>query len=186
MGLLESEREAVKADARAALRMALVMGEGIAESLRWCWYRDPMFSVALFTETVRARFSRDCDVRELTRFIARHRPAGSPDAAGFPAREAEALMRGVLGEAEFFDAVHPGKFSYPEIGITVLGGLFGEWRPCPQEVDDLIVRVETTVRAGQELSPGLGPAEEAWFAAGMHESPFVRWSGEQDGVTPER
>ena len=185
MGLLEFERETIKADALVVLRTALVTGEDTSKAVRWCWYRNPVFSVALFIETVRTRFPPDVDVRELTRFIVRHWAVGSPAAAGFPAREAEAVMRGALGEAAFFDEVHPGSFSYPEIGIALLGALFGEWRPGPAEIDDLFGRAESVLQAGQELAPGLGPGEEEWFAAGMHESPFARWAvGTQDGVTP--
>jgi hypothetical protein len=187
MGLLEFERETIKADAVVALRTALVTGEGIGQAVRWCWYRNPMFAAALFTETVRARFPADCDVRELTRFIVRHWAVGSPAAAGFPAREAEALLRGTLGEVALLDEVHPGRFSYPELGSALLGALLGEWRPGSAEVYDLFGRAEGTLQAGQELSPGLGPAEEDWFSVGMHESPLARWAvGEQDGVTPGR
>lgn len=175
MTLLESERDAIKADALSVLRTALVAGDGIGEALRWCWYRNPAFSATLFTETVRTRFRRDCDVKDLTSFIARHRPQGS---SCFPVREAEALMRAALGEVMFFDEVHPGRFSYPEIGIALLGALFGECRPGRAEIDDLIGQVKGTMQTAQEFTPGLRLAEEDWFAAEMHESPFTCWVDE--------
>jgi hypothetical protein len=45
---------------------------------------------------------------------------------GFPAREAEALIRAALGEKFLLESVHPDDFSYPEIEISVLAGLFQE------------------------------------------------------------
>jgi hypothetical protein len=187
VGLLDHERDAVKAEALARVRAALVTGEGIGAALRWCWYRNPLFAATLFTEAVRTRFGRDCDVRDLTRFIARHCPAGPAGSAGFPAREAEALMRAALGEAALFSEVDPGHFSYPEICITLTGALLREWRPGPEEAGRHLDRVADTVRAAHDLSPGLAPAEEDWFAASMHDSPFARWGcGELDGVPPGR
>jgi hypothetical protein len=72
-----------------------------------------------------------------------------------------------------FDAVHPGQFSYPEIGIAVLDRLFLEWRPDGAEIDTIFRRVYEVQAAVHELSPELGSAEDDWFAAGMHESPFA-------------
>lgn len=172
IGLLEPERDAVKADAVAVLRTALITGEDVPAALRWCWYRNLAYGAALFTETVRARFARDCDIRDLTVFIGRHQEAG------FPSREAEALMRAALGEVAMFDAVDPGQFSYPEIAIAVLGWLFTEWRPGADDVAALLDRVEVNYRVGQETTPWMAAAEGDWFDAGMHESPFA-WPLEQ-------
>jgi len=85
----------------------------------------------------------------------------------------EAVIRAALGETMFFDSVHPGQFSYPEIGIAVLDRLFLEWRPSGAEIDSLFRRVQEAQVAVHEMSPELAPAEDEWFAAGMHESPFA-------------
>ena len=83
------------------------------------------------------------------------------------------MIRAALGETMFFDSVHPGQFSYPEIGIAVLDRLFLEWRPSGAEIDSLFRRVQEAQVAVHEMSPELAPAEDEWFAAGMHESPFA-------------
>ncbi|HUY44961.1 MAG TPA: hypothetical protein VMV92_04465 [Streptosporangiaceae bacterium] len=63
-------------------------------------------------------------------------------------------MRAAFGEAALFEEVHPGRFNYPEIGIVLLGALFGEWRPGPDEIDALLCRVENTLLAAHGLAPG--------------------------------
>jgi hypothetical protein len=40
-------------------------------------------------------------------------------------------------------------------------------------VASLLARVESVRDAARDLEPGLGPAEDNWFAAGMHDSPFA-------------
>lgn len=50
---------------------------------------------------------------------------------------------------------------------------FAEWRPRSPEVASLLARVESVRDAARDLEPGLGPAEDNWFAAGMHDSPFA-------------
>lgn len=101
-------------------------GDGVADALRGCWYRSPVFAATLFTESVRLRFGKGCDVRVITRFVSRIGSAHPVGGLGFPSREAEALIRGCLGEPAMFAEVHPGQFSYPEIGIAVLARLFEE------------------------------------------------------------
>jgi len=183
--LVQSEWAAVRDSAITTLRAALVSGVGVAEALRQCWYRNPLFGVAVFIEAVRARFRADDDVRLLTAFITRHWPGGGSGVAAFPVREAEALMRSALGEVGLMEDVHPGRFSYPEICIGLLSALFQKWRPGAGEVADLLVRAEGSVRGAHELSSDLSGAEDSWFAAGMHESPFAWWLGDDhDGTLP--
>lgn len=167
------EPDQVQADAIRALRKALLHGDGVADSLRGCWYRSPVFASTLFTESVRQRFGKGCDVRVITRFVSRIRSAHPVGGLNFPSREAEALIRAALGEPAMFAEVHPGEFSYPEIGIAILARLFEEWQPGRAEVESLFDRVEGVALAARRQSPKLGPAEEDWFAAGMHESPFA-------------
>jgi hypothetical protein len=108
----------------------------------------------------------------ITGFVSRVRSA-QPTALGFPSREAEALIRASLGESALFEEVHPGEFSYPEIAIAVLARLFEEWRPAHAEVATLLERVKKVVLTACGIAPELGSAEDDWFAAGMHESPFA-------------
>jgi hypothetical protein len=160
----------VKAEAVRRLRQALVTTSDIASALRWSWYRNPVFSTALFTESVRQWFGAGCDVRALTRFVGRARAVLSEEASGFPSREAEALLRAALGEVGLLDAVDPGQFSYPELAIVLLGQLFREWQPTPEQVNRLFDRVALVARG---TTPALQPLEEDWFAAGMPDSPFA-------------
>lgn len=163
------DEEEVKSAAIDGLREALAAGAGVPEALRACWYRNPSFSAVLFAEAVRHFFGAAADIRAVTRMVSRIRP-GEP---GFPRREVEAVIRAVLGETMFFDFVHPGQFSYPEIGIAVLDTLFREWQPGDAEIGSLFRRVQEVQAAVSGLSPELVPAEKEWFAAGMHESPFA-------------
>lgn len=181
--IVEAGRELVKAEAVSALRLALATGQGVGDALRACWYRHPTFATALMTESLMQRFGPGCDVRLITAFIARLRDSRGGPPGGFPSREAEALIRGYLGELELLDSVDPGQISYPEVGVGVLGGLFQEWRPSPGEVDDLLARAETVLRRAADSSALVNRAEEDWFESGMPDSPFAGPLGE---VPPER
>jgi len=103
---------------------------------------------------------------------------GRRRALGFPSREAEAVIRGALGELAFLDHVHPGEVSYAEIGIAVLGRLFAEWQPGPGAVDALFGVADDVLAEAQGLEPGMAVAEDRWFAAGMDVSPFAVAAGE--------
>lgn len=172
------DRDVIKADAVSALRTALVQRAGVAGALRACWYRHPLFASTLLTQSVQRRFASDCDIRLITGFVSRIRSAQRPASLGFPSREAEALIRVALGEVALLEEVHPSKFSYPEIGIAILGRLFAEWQPGAAEVEVLFQQAESVLEGTRELFPELGPGEEDWFAAGMHESPFAVLMGE--------
>lgn len=166
---MSADQEEVKAAAVAGLRTALTSAAGVPEALRASWYRNPAFSSALFIEAVRRFFGAAPDIRAITGLVSRIRP-GEP---GFPRREAEAVIRAALGETMFFDSVHPAQFSYPEMGIAVLDRLFLEWRPSGAEIGSMFRRAQEMQAAAREVSPELAPAEDDWFAAGMHESPFA-------------
>lgn len=124
-------------------------------------------------ESVRLRFGPGCDVRLITGFVARVRTSRGGPMGAFPSREVEAVIRAHLGELALLDAVDPARFSYPELGIAVLDGLFEEWRPSSVEVDDLFGRAEQVRRDMTEGSPLVAQAEERWYAAGMPDSPFA-------------
>jgi hypothetical protein len=171
---VSADQEAVKAAAVAGLRTALTNAVGVPEALRACWYRNPAFSSTLFTEAIRHRFGEAADIRVVTRLVSRIRPGER----GFPRREAEAVIRAALGETAFFECVHPGQFSYPEMGIAVLDRLFLEWRPSGAEIERLFRRVEEVLVAVRGMFPDLAAGEDDWFAVGMHESPFVIPVGE--------
>jgi hypothetical protein len=171
---VSADQEAVKAGAVAQLCTALTNAAGVCEALRSCWYRNPIFSSTLCTEAVRQHFGEAPDIRAITRFVSRIRP-GEP---GFPRREAEAVIRAALGETAFFECVHPRQFSYPEMGIAVLDRLFLEWRPRSSEIECLFRRLEKLLEVVREMCPELALGEDDWFAARMHESPFVLSIGE--------
>jgi hypothetical protein len=165
-------REQEQAQAVDALRVALVGRSDVCDALRACWYRNPAFSSALMEESLRSRFGPDCDVRLITALVARIRASRDGPVGAFPSREAEAVIRANLGELALLDAVDPARFSYAELGIAVLGRLFEEWRPGPEEVDDLFGRAEQVRHDMAEGSPLVAQAEETWYAAGMPDSPF--------------
>jgi len=170
---------------RRHLRGALLSGEGLSGSLRACWYRHPLFASTLMSESLRLYFLPVCDLRLITAFIARVQSAIRGVPGTFPSREAEAVISACLGELRLLDKVHPSRFSYPEIGIAILGQLFDEWRLDSGESRQLFVHVEQATNVRLEAFPELESGEE-WFALRMHQSPFVyqliepssRYSGE--------
>jgi hypothetical protein len=170
---MRPDRDVIKAEAMSALRSALVQRAGVAGALRACWYKHPLLASTLLTQSVQRRFASDCDIRLITGLVSRIRSAQRPGSPGFPGGEAEALIRVALGEVALLDAVDPGKFSYPEIGIAILGRLFAEWEPGGAEVKSLFQQTESVLEGTREVCPELGFGEEDWFAAGMHESPFA-------------
>lgn len=182
---MEPDKDSVKSEAVAGLRAALLRGRGVADALRACWYRHPLFASTLLSESVRLRFPQDRDLRLITAFVARVRSSGPWISAGFPSREAEAVMRACLGEVALLEAVDPGVFNYPEIGIALADRLFAEWRPGQTEVDSLFAQVELALPAIHAMFPHLEPGEDEWFAAGMHTSPFLapvgEWARHQPG-----
>jgi hypothetical protein len=165
--------EVTTAEAIGALQLALVSDHGVGDALRVCWHQDPAFSSALMEESVRLRFGTGCNVRLITAFVARIRTSRDGPAGAFPSREAEALIRANLGELALLDAVDPARFNYPELGITIMGKLFEEWRPSPREVEDLFEYAKAIRRQMTEVSPLVALGEEGWIAAGMPGSPFA-------------
>jgi hypothetical protein len=170
---VDTDLERVKRDAISDLRAALVNGVDFQGPLRLCCYRNPLFTSTLLTESVRERFGRDSDIREITEFVSRIMPENGPEKPGFPRRETEAVMRASLGETELLDEVDPSQFSYPEIGISILGQLFLEWRLGRSDVTELFRRVEGVLALAKEMSAELEQGEDNWFAGGMHDSPFA-------------
>jgi hypothetical protein len=180
------DQESVKAEAILALRSALVSRDAVGAALRWCFYRAPFFSSTLFSECIRERFEKGCDVRQITCFVARIKPDQPDSALGFPVREAEAIIRAILGEVALFGEVHPGNVSYAEIGIAVLDRLFAEWQPEVGEVDRMFTRAELVMQAARELAPQTArAAEDDWFADATHESPFARLDLGPAAAAPE-
>lgn len=154
------------AEAVAGLRAALIRSDGVADALRVCWYRNPLVASTLMSESLRRRFPPGCDLRLVTAFTARIR---GDRGTGFPGREAEAVIRGCLGETRLLDAVHPGQFSYPELGIAILGRLFAEWCPGEAELREWFEHVKEATRAMREHCPSLADGEPDW----MYQSPFA-------------
>lgn len=170
---VEADHETVREQAVSALRAALVSGMGVADAFRRCWYRHPVFATALFVESACQRFGTHPDIRAITSFVAAIRESRRGAGLGFPCREAEALIRAALGEAELMDAVHPGQFSYPEIGIAVLVMLYDEMGFSTTEWEPLLERASATLEKAHCYSQELSSSEGEWFALGMPDSPFV-------------
>jgi hypothetical protein len=131
-----------------------------------------MFFVGLFHESMVERFGKDCDIREITAFVARIRDARGAEAAGFPSREAEAYIRAMLGDGLMSEQLDPYAVSYPEIAIAVMTRLLDEWQPSASEVTALMARSEAFA-AERGRQPLLAEQENLWFAAGMPDSPFA-------------
>lgn len=153
------------------LRLALTGSGRVDAALRACAYRNPIFFSVLFHESMTELFSKDGDIREITAFVARVRAARGPTAA-FPSREAEGVLRAILGEAMMIGQADPHAVSYLEIAIALMTELFAEWQPTADEVAALMSRSET-VAAEKGGQPLVAEHEDRWFAAGMPDSPFA-------------
>lgn len=169
--------EAVKAEAVASLRAALISEAGVESALRQAFYRNPEFAMALFVGSLHRWFGRDSDVRSVTALTARIKAERTGDPLGFPARQAETLIRVALGETDLWPELDWARFNYLEMFIAVLQELFKEWRAAAGELDDLFTSTREAVAYGRELAPELapefGPALQDWFRTGMHQSPFI-------------
>lgn len=171
---VDPDREDVKAEAVAGLRLALMSELDVSGALRRCWYRNPMFTGMLFIASVGRRFGSRPDIRIITSFLAgirRNREEAS--LPGFPCREAEALVRAALGETQFLEAVSQGNVLYPEIGIAVLEEIFRERSFGPDEWESLLNRAKLALDEGSQSIPAMNLAEDDWFASGIHDSPFA-------------
>jgi len=71
------------------------------------------------------------------------------------------------------DAVHPGQFSYTEIGIAVLVMLYDEMGFTATEWEPLLDRANAMLEKAHRYSQELSSSEDEWFASGMPDSPFV-------------
>jgi hypothetical protein len=166
------DRERFKAAAIRKLRVALADGQGVEDALRGCWYRDPAFAFPLLVAALRMRFAAAGDVRLITAFVARIRASRGGPPGAFPGREAEALIRGCLGEQAMLEALDAGRVNLPELGIAIAAGLFEEWRPGAADVEALFGQVETVRQEMAGLMP-LAEFEKDWYRAGMADSPFA-------------
>jgi tetratricopeptide (TPR) repeat protein len=145
--------------AQSTLRAVLAAGSGTEESLRRAFHRDPEFCLNLLSAVVDRRFGEGCDVRAITAFTAQVR-AKRP---GFPALEAEQVIRWVLGEERLGPEIDWAAENYTEVFVAVLARLFDDWRPSQAELEELF-RLTGEQAAGAraivaDLVPSLaGPA----------------------------
>ena len=165
--------DAVKAEAVSRLRAALLSGEAVSDAVRWACYRNPVFTVTLFAAAVDRRFGPRPDADEISAFVRRAGWAAGGDAsAGFPAHEAELLIRMSLGELGLVSDIDAG-LNHTEIVVTVLDRLFAEWSIGPYEVQELFAQAMTAADFAEDVDPDVAQADRSWFAAGMHASSFA-------------
>lgn len=62
-------------------------------------------------------------------------------------------IRATLGEVALLEEVDPGQFSYPEIGIAILGRLFAEWEPSDADVESLFRLTESVLGGDGGFEP---------------------------------
>lgn len=123
--------------------LAALTGTGqVHAALRACCYRNPMFFAGLFHESMAERFGEACGICRIAAFVARIHDARGPRGCRVPSREAEALIRAMLGDGLVSEQVDPYTVSYPEIAIAVMTRLLAEWQPNVGEVTALMARSE--------------------------------------------
>jgi tetratricopeptide (TPR) repeat protein len=94
-----------------ALRAQILGRTSLAPAIDAAFSADPGSCCALATESVRHRFAGDCDIREVTAFVAGAVALSKHDGRpGFTAREAEAVIRIALGESELLNALDLADF----------------------------------------------------------------------------
>lgn len=140
--------------AQAALRAALAAGSGTEESLRRAFDRAPEFCLNLFCVVAGERFGEGCDVRDITAFTAQVR-ARRP---GFPALEAEQVIRWVLGEERLGQEIDWAAENYTEVFVAVLAWLFDGWRPSQAELDELFRLTGEQAAGARAIASDLVPS----------------------------
>ena len=144
-----------------ALRTQILARTGLAQAIETAFSADAGFCCALVQESVRQRFGDDCDLREVTAFVARAAALAKQDGPpAFPPREAEAVIRMSLGEPELLNVVDVTAFDMGVVVVGVLGGLFAQWDLSESELDDLLARAAAAAALVAELAPGLARALE--------------------------
>jgi cytochrome c-type biogenesis protein CcmH/NrfG len=169
--------------AEQALRNAVLARTAVGSAVRCCFYQNPVFTIGLFVEMTRRRFGTGYDAGSVARFVAgvhEHSTQSFPE--GFPRREAEALVRAVLGEVAFL-ASRP-QLDEGEVCITLLDAMLAGWQPGEAELDSMFDAVRALTAEGRGAFAGLRSAEDWWFAHGVPGLPFASWTPPGDDATP--
>jgi tetratricopeptide (TPR) repeat protein len=161
--------EPVNVEAVTSLRTALAARSGVADAVRRVFHEDPQFAYTLLAAVVAQRFGTGHDVRQVTALTARIRSTQP----GFPAREAEQMIRWILGEARFSPEVDWGAVNYTEAFIAVLSRLFLEWQPADTAVTDMLGSTAETKSRAESVTRDLAPLVRdmfgAWYRTGTPE-----------------
>jgi tetratricopeptide (TPR) repeat protein len=149
-------------DPRAVLRAHLLSQAGLIPAIDAVFAEDPGFCSALLTETVRQRFAEDCDIRDVTAFVARAAARAQRDGpAAFRSREAEAVIRIALGESELMDELDITGFDLAAVVTGALAEAFAEWQPLAIDLDDLLARAGAVAAWIAQVAPPLGRPHDA-------------------------
>lgn len=139
-----------------ALRAQILGPASLVSALEATFSADPGFCCAMVQESVRQRFGAGCDIRDVTGFVARAAALAKQDGpAGFPRREAEAVIRMSLGEPELLNALDLPGLDMGVVVVGVLAGLFAEWELSESELDVLLVRATELAALIAKMMPGV-------------------------------
>jgi hypothetical protein len=132
------------AHAGAALR-ALLQGRSVSAVSHLA--RAPQGSADLlaqaFTVSVRRRFVAEPDLRAVAGYVAEALPRQNLPAGGRLAREAEALIRTMLGEEGLGDGITDAHVA--DIQLAIVADLARSQRLSPEDVEALAVEAESRV-----------------------------------------
>lgn len=148
----------------AGLRSALASGRHVDQALASFAERFPAAFGALFVVALRRHFGIHPDVRAITAFV-RALAAGLEPAEKLPRREAEAVIRGALGEPELAAQIEVGSGIDLHVAELTIGRIFQGARVGPDEIEvalDEVARLLTDVATHY---PEIAEAAREWEQA---------------------
>lgn len=141
----------VDAAAVVAVREAVLLQSGIDRALGALSQRYPAFWAALFAEALRRWLGPHCDIRAVSAFARRVAARVQSMEPRLAARNAEVIIRVVLGEHDLGSAITPAR-GLEQVLDAILPELFEEIQPGLEELDELLGHTE--MLAGQVRTHG--------------------------------
>jgi hypothetical protein len=146
----------------SALRQALMAGTGLGGVLESVARALPFAFGAMFAVVARSRFGPRPDIRRVTAYISM---VGARGIVDFRPREAEAIVRVALGEAELERHVDRGTGLDNLIARTLINDTFEDRALSSEEVRELFDAVSLALREGSALHRPLELAASQWDRA---------------------
>jgi len=145
----------------AELRSALAGDHHVDQALAGLAQRFPMAFGALFVVALRRHFGTAPDIREITAFV-HGLAAGLEPAEKLPRREAEAIIRGALGEPELAAQIEEGSGIDLRVAELTISRIFEGERLGPDATETVLGDVTRTLTESATRYPEIAEAAREW------------------------